>query len=968
MNKKIWQYKLAAWLHDPAEKALVLFHDPAGHGGGTTKYLLKELNLEAEKNIIQKADWWAAAADRPQWPRSESEGRYAKWSQVDFAANPVLIHPLTGQAFDLSSLREIDFKQVKAVSREHFEHLLGLGGDDDMLKFLALWRFAPEIRAEGFAKLWQLLPADTRTPDHTIWNHLDTVSAIAGANCNDSGVSLLAMSFGPVQSFIAQARSTSDLWAGSHLLSSLVWEAMKAIASEIGPDAFLFPQIRGLAIVDTWLLETAKQKGMGEEWKKHFEGTGVTWLRSHTDANPLFAASLPNKFLALVPKDRSAELAQKAVEAIRKAALGWTKDVITSMLEVSEKSYLLKQLEEQLVGFPHAYWSCVDWPESMSSDNIATLKESYKAFAPEDNEGFFQQPYWQALKDEIKVDGMKFFQPNPGILYPPLYELSERSLASVKSMRIFDQLPQQGFRCTMCGEREWLTDDPEKLFYPPGSREKSIWSQYAGKMGIKGGEHLCAVCSLKRFWPRLFSRKVEEYVEDKVGRYVVSTHTMALAPSLERMADLDGKSLKDVENALNIRGKAINELAALLAGREETVVLPRKLYKKLQNTPEIISIAKRLPAFIDSLREQSDGNENRATLQKVERLVEKALSCRREAYYALIMMDGDNMGAWLAGNEDKYCLAFSRAWHPNIIDRINNQVKDNAGLRNYTSALRSASPGRHAAISQSLNTFASVIAPQIIEEQVNGKLIYSGGDDVLAMVAVDDLLEAMRMLRFAYSGTGGKIGALEMHNGFIKYRDRLYRAMGNKATASIGAVIVHHQTPLAYALKSLREAEKNAKSSGRNAFCIRVLKRGGGEVSFTDSWWEMAESSESENNQPPESSTIELMEQLAREVSANDVSRKAFYSIEDWIHLIPDQNTADPEMVKSLLRHQFRQHKADPALAEKLVEVIWRKSKNAAGKLLRNPLKQLQDMLFTSEFLGRETRSAKLQSDQEGRK
>lgn len=44
-NKEIlWQTKLAARIHDPAEKALVLLRDPAGHEGGTSKALARLLN------------------------------------------------------------------------------------------------------------------------------------------------------------------------------------------------------------------------------------------------------------------------------------------------------------------------------------------------------------------------------------------------------------------------------------------------------------------------------------------------------------------------------------------------------------------------------------------------------------------------------------------------------------------------------------------------------------------------------------------------------------------------------------------------------------------------------------------------------------------------------------------------------------------------------------------------------------
>ncbi len=52
---------------------------------------------------------------------------------------------------------------------------------------------------------------------------------------------MLIFSLGPVQSFIAQARKTRDLWLGSYLLSWLIHAAMENIAGE-----FIFPADRTL--------------------------------------------------------------------------------------------------------------------------------------------------------------------------------------------------------------------------------------------------------------------------------------------------------------------------------------------------------------------------------------------------------------------------------------------------------------------------------------------------------------------------------------------------------------------------------------------------------------------------------------------------------------------------------------------------------------------------------------------------
>ena len=41
----LWHTKLAARLHDPAEKAMVLLRDPAGHENGTSRALTRLLGL-----------------------------------------------------------------------------------------------------------------------------------------------------------------------------------------------------------------------------------------------------------------------------------------------------------------------------------------------------------------------------------------------------------------------------------------------------------------------------------------------------------------------------------------------------------------------------------------------------------------------------------------------------------------------------------------------------------------------------------------------------------------------------------------------------------------------------------------------------------------------------------------------------------------------------------------------------------
>jgi CRISPR-associated protein Cmr2 len=165
MTDSLWQAKLAAWTHDPAEKALVLLRDPAGHERGTVAELQRDIFgapglPESLREAVKKADRWAAAADRPQWPRMKADGPYADWTQVRFTERPILIHPLSGEEYDLGKLAEITAAGVKAVSTDHFRQLVirdATGAVDAHRTALSFWRFGPNTPAADLGALWHCL-------------------------------------------------------------------------------------------------------------------------------------------------------------------------------------------------------------------------------------------------------------------------------------------------------------------------------------------------------------------------------------------------------------------------------------------------------------------------------------------------------------------------------------------------------------------------------------------------------------------------------------------------------------------------------------------------------------------------------------------------------------------------------------------------------------------------------------------
>ena len=972
-NSKPWLAKLAAWTHDPAEKALVLLRDPAGHEGGTVRELRHRLfpdGLPSDiSEAVKRGDHWASAADRPQFG---SGGRNA-WAQVRFDQQPVLIHPLSGEEYDLGKLAEIDPAHIKAISRKHFDELVVNG--DAKKTALNFWRFGPEIDAD-IRTLWRLLPADTRVPDHTIWAHLDLTAAFATAFTADThgDAALLAMSFGPVQDFIAAARTTSDLWAGSHLLSRLAWEGLKIIASEIGPDAVIFPQLRGVPQVDLWL-----QNEIGLPGDRF---ANCDWATEKTDANPLFGAALPNKFVAIVPASRAEELARKVSEAVRDWVL---KNAQTMLAELLDKSGVDNdpalpchaQLAEQLAGFPEVHWASV--PFSLVAANSegkaeksqpALAAASQPFFGQVEKPGFLGSAVWQVLAKEIEVEGTWFFVPNPGVLYPAIYDLLDRVAASAKSVRPFAQTKYEGYRCDLTGEAEWLTTDRTQLAYGKQGRKDAptLWNKAAKAFPglFRKGEHLSALAMLKRMWPRTFAQEIAATLDIKVQRYVVSTHTMALATSMERWIEDGGLS-----------DNRVGEFERLIAEASTTLpsALPRRLIRKLYVRDAVNSQTRDLAARLPGLLDQDELPEDNA--RALDRDIAKLLGAKPEAYYAFILLDGDRMGAWLSGTDPDYLLTYGDTWHPKIRHTAAQKFPQ---LAPYLGSKRAVSPARHMAISAALNDFALIMARHVVEDLCKGKLIYAGGDDVLAMVSVDDLLRCLTLLRLAYSGVwpeqegladllklGNERNMAKLKRGHAMLDGQLLRLMGEKATASAGAVVAHHQTPLSRVLRELRATEKRAKTQGRrDAFSINLLKRSGGAVHRTLPWLVPDEKWSDALKGTLTNTPMALLIKL-RDSFVGNTSRRAAYLTQGWLEDLPSASQIDGETLKNLLsanlKHQLKRQGGDSAsaLGPLLAEIACAVGRDR-GADPRNSLKSpaavlVRDMLAVAEFLAREGRT-----------
>ncbi len=351
--------------------------------------------------------------------------------------------------------------------------------------------------------------------------------------------------------------------------------------------------------------------------------------------------------------------------------------------------------------------------------------------------------------------------------YAQARSLAESLLAARKNTRDFEIVKwgSKQPKSSLDGLRESVI--PEEK-YP--NRDRDTEAQQREKIrrlrldyGLRAGERLCGVGLLKRLGNR-----------DGEDSFLSTSHVAAL-PLLKKLENK--KAVDDF----------IRELTGLLV-----VIEKSGLWKILGRVPErhrheVFDRYDGHLLFEERLREFFTGEDLSKARNALSRFLDCALKNEKpNPYYALLLADGDRMGEIIDAQPDK---------------------------------------GRHRALSLKLSEFAKDVR-NIVENEHQGSLVYSGGDDVLAFLPLHTALGCARDLA-------------------SHFKDKLKEfkgASGDPPTLSAGIAISHHLDPLSDALELARAAENAAKSvKGKDALCVKVDKRSGETTTVKGKWEKMDE-------------------------------------------------------------------------------------------------------------------------------
>ena len=878
--------------------------------------------------------------------------------------------------------------------------------------------------------MWEFMPADTRCPDHAVWEHNRIKSALAFAkhpldnsqNQTPEAPWLFSFALQPVQEFLKQARKSQDLWIGSMLIAELSWAAMESVIEQYGPDTIIYPDLRGNPRADVWYYKKDKYQ----------------LPKAITRGPSTRAAIVPHTFIAIVPrgpkkKDESHllpldELGKEIRKAVQKKWKSLTEDV---------QEWMEKELSENCPGLPQSKnwtdlwnyghntcpltptWVAIPWPEiepqsryhfpgnalpAQEQDHIPKpRKEDQKII--DDRKMLFgkwlPKDIWDRYEYTLSVYGRS--EPEAadfgGFSYAPTHHKLKicHSLRRRAAILPKESPTESSYeKCTLCHTRGVLSDY-DKTDNDKGdsirNKIKKFWRHEKLDPEKMGRERLCPVCALRRFlvksessnfnevWAgakklsagakRFFNEEKKQDNDGKLRTPFPSTVFLAAQDYLAQLAEdfsryqTQAEKIIQLHNALGIKKsnfpRSLPRMIHILNSHPEARTF-LQLDPQLALFPEMVDSAKRnrleqiseldrkkydnekdlwkkLQNATSELRNSTDANsdkhgENSSILDS-----QKAIRPPRTRL-AVLVMDGDEMGKLVLGDPKRVKALWKNVLAPETIKAIREDEKAvKTGWPELFNLPRTTGPAVQAFISRCLADFSHHMVPWVIEQEFSGRLIYAGGDDLMALMPADEALKAATRIQSLFSApwvvdtqpdirpwswfekpnntqslrpypvwdpskAKKRFKVIDKFSDRVAPKHRIIPMLGESGAISAGIMYGHFKTRMGLLLDNAHTMlELFAKEkSGRNSIGLGHFSRSGPKTRFAIPW----KSAPISHQEPTDhiQQIIKVIEgfQSDKISSTLPYKLKEYTQIVDPIHTIPADTTNSVSLRKNLLK------------------------------------------------------------------
>jgi CRISPR-associated protein Cmr2 len=890
VSNAFWQAKIWGLLHDPALKAL---QDNSGRGGNGFWRDLAVMKDWVENNWnpeesggtalkhIHDADYLASASDRAaigsltnsiDYNQQGLEithllsGASQSWTLID-EEHQQLFNPRANQ-------RRVDYlnQRENSLLPEFIKR-----SDDARLVFWWLWRCLPEAVCQSFGdQSLMLMPAETRIPDGSIWSHASLTASLAGSlagydlttqeikgwtkNKQKSRPYIAVFSFSPVQELIKASRKMRDFWAGSWILHYLSAKICWAVAWKYGPDTVLYPSLYAQPMIDYWLLHgIGENKGDFKGWQ-HFEDF-AKFVDTPSDRR-ILTAGFPNVLVFVLPQDRVEAVMQTAKQVLHDE---WQRLGKLSFQEIRDNSSKWMQglemdsclWEGWLDSQWQSYWSAYpvgdlseelrssaiyktdgrdDWTEKQN--NFCDLSEKEALFHDQERDFLIR-----AGELRRQIQKRHPFNSNVGSWWNHIFDRTRMALTAVKNARDWELPTAFGVRSTISGVGSALHAMPKET-------EDSIKQQWKNQAGMfDGHEMLNASETLKRSLhkslPKLFP-KVLETDSDRIDAMYPDL-TAGVAGYLRTSAVADRDHYIQVCQKIATQFEETQKVITQMKGKWGIPYADenwrfRKYHPRLLNAGWLVedlelddAAKKLLKQDIDKLLSQKDCYPNNNPAD----------------WYVLAAGDGDGMSEWLKG---KHLKSYENYIPTRLLEAVQRpshnplEASVNLAFLEFVKQQKRMGASTHSALSRALLDFSNQLVPYLTEQRYAGRLIYGGGDDVLAYTNLWEWDKWLWDIRQCFKGQPDPHGEFDDQGDYWQWSGdrekspvakRPLFTMGSKATISFGIAIAHHSVPLAIALESMWEAEKEAKEhksptgDQKDAVQVRVIYGNGNILKAT---------------------------------------------------------------------------------------------------------------------------------------